>query len=308
MEVTDKGFGRITDDIKEIFLERGDDRSSFVKTHMGHRDHHLYLWLILDTHDIMSDVLIGLNKNVAMDCENIHTDTSVVQNPRGDNKDNGKESHDAKKKRKKRKKGDADDKDDKQERGEKEKRIFRFEIKKSVKDLAGSAERDTKIRKVTARISILTANLNREAGNLARLKDRLYQEKLRTQDLRVKGVTAVQAENEKLAELYKQMVDSQEEIIAQGEAEMENIEDDISSMKYSLAKLDRELNDAQDEGESAELNEPIPREEMEEMFCQEKVDHDELLEEMKQQEDNKTQEEEVHVEEMEEEEKKDNND
>ena len=93
----------------------------------------------------MSDVLIGLNKNVAMDCDNIHTDTSAVQNPR-----------DKDQKKNKNKKGGKDDAEFQKE--QKEKRLFRLEIQSSVKNLAGQAEQDVNLRKINARIAMLTAS------------------------------------------------------------------------------------------------------------------------------------------------------
>lgn len=50
--------------------------SSFLKTHKGHREHHLYLWHLADTTGILSTVLNMLSAAVSTECGNVISTTA----------------------------------------------------------------------------------------------------------------------------------------------------------------------------------------------------------------------------------------
>lgn len=57
----DDDFGQIGEDS----FEDGDNRASFIKTHKGQREHHLYLWYLSDVTGILNTVLNMLSTEVA---------------------------------------------------------------------------------------------------------------------------------------------------------------------------------------------------------------------------------------------------
>ena len=76
----DKGFGEFTDD--HLDCEDGDNRSTYIQIHKGHRFHHLYLWHLSDTMGVLNNVLNILSKEVGADSGNVHIDTARVQRTR----------------------------------------------------------------------------------------------------------------------------------------------------------------------------------------------------------------------------------
>ena len=63
-------------------LKAGDNRGSFIISHMGHRIHHLYLWHLSDKMGVLSNVLSKLSPIVAADSAKVASDTAQVQRPR----------------------------------------------------------------------------------------------------------------------------------------------------------------------------------------------------------------------------------
>jgi len=59
-----------------------DNRSSFVRQDLGHRNHHLHLWHLADMMGASSNVLNVISPDCAANCENVATDAAAVQNPR----------------------------------------------------------------------------------------------------------------------------------------------------------------------------------------------------------------------------------
>ena len=76
----DNTFGHFSVEHEE--QEDGDNRANFLRTHLGHRLHHLYLWQIADKMGVLQDVLCVINAEVGGDGDNIHTDTAQVQHRR----------------------------------------------------------------------------------------------------------------------------------------------------------------------------------------------------------------------------------
>lgn len=74
---TDADFGCYTE---EHGYEDGDNRSNFVRTSMGHRSHHLYLWKIADEMGVLSNVLNILSPEVGADGDKVRTDTARSSN------------------------------------------------------------------------------------------------------------------------------------------------------------------------------------------------------------------------------------
>ena len=70
----DNAFGHFS--VEHENHEDGDNRASYIRTHLGHRVHHLYLWQISDKMGILQDVLCVLNADVGGDGDNINTDTA----------------------------------------------------------------------------------------------------------------------------------------------------------------------------------------------------------------------------------------
>lgn len=56
----------------------GDNHASFILQHMGHRNHHLYLWHLADKMGILDEVLNTLSYEVAVDSDNVRTNTAEV--------------------------------------------------------------------------------------------------------------------------------------------------------------------------------------------------------------------------------------
>jgi cytoskeletal protein RodZ len=59
--------------------ENGDERSSFVKLHLGQRFHHLYFWHLADLMGVLKNVLNVLSAEVSADTDNIPDNTASTQ-------------------------------------------------------------------------------------------------------------------------------------------------------------------------------------------------------------------------------------
>ncbi|CAB9530620.1 unknown protein [Seminavis robusta] len=88
-ELSGNGFGQRTQgdgqwghfSEQHMELEDGDNRANFVKPHLGQRIHHLYLWHLSDSMEILTKVLNVLSGEVAADSERAG-DTAVVRRRR----------------------------------------------------------------------------------------------------------------------------------------------------------------------------------------------------------------------------------
>lgn len=65
---------------RNSLAEDGDNCARFIKG-IG-REHLLILWDLGDQEGVSQKFLNRLSSNVGVDCDNIHTDTALVQNPR----------------------------------------------------------------------------------------------------------------------------------------------------------------------------------------------------------------------------------
>jgi hypothetical protein len=104
-EQSGNGFGQrdMADDSFGVFdpeydTQRGDERASFVKTHLGQRFHHLYFWHLCDTMGVLKTVLNVLSPEVAVDCENVAADTTSTLRRRSRTPSDDEEERSAKKK------------------------------------------------------------------------------------------------------------------------------------------------------------------------------------------------------------------
>ena len=148
----------------------GDSRAAFVQLHLGHRFHHLYLWFLLDHHSIMSLVLTKLSADVAMDTENVHTDTQQVQRRRKKNAQ------------------------DEEERAERKK--FRAMVGEAMARMSRSAKLDTLVNRIdTSMVGCAT------------LETKISKDETTVLELRVKILEAEKADNTKLAEIYSEHLD-----------------------------------------------------------------------------------------------------
>jgi hypothetical protein len=71
-DVSDEAFGQFES-------ENGDERSSFVKVHLGQRFHHLYFWHLADLMGVLKNVLNVLSAEVSADTDNIPDNTASTQ-------------------------------------------------------------------------------------------------------------------------------------------------------------------------------------------------------------------------------------
>jgi len=60
-------------------LEEGDNQANFVRSELGHRPHHLFLWHLSDVMGVLSRVLNVISPEVAANCENVALDVQQVQ-------------------------------------------------------------------------------------------------------------------------------------------------------------------------------------------------------------------------------------
>jgi hypothetical protein len=79
-DTEDDQYGSFT--VEHGNLRDGDNRASFIHVNLGHRVHHLYLWHLADKMGALKNVLSTLSAEVGADGDNVHTDTSQVQNKR----------------------------------------------------------------------------------------------------------------------------------------------------------------------------------------------------------------------------------
>ena len=208
----DSAFGHWSaEHVSEAVID-GDKRSNFVALHMGQRFHHLYLWVLLDRNSIMSLVLTKLSDAVAMDCENIHADTSRVQRPR-----NNKRKIEL---------------NDLQERTER--RAFRRSVGNALSLVAASATADTKLRTMLSKIQGETKNLVALEGSLTKDEDKIL-------DLRVKLLEAQASQNDALASVFQEFLDHHRERVTARVKEIDDLKGDISNMRYQLAKAEHEV-------------------------------------------------------------------
>ena len=120
----------------------GDNRANFIQQHLGHREHHLYLWALTDEMGVLTRVLNTLSVDVGADSDQVHADTAQVQN--------------------KRKRSVDEDPEEKQER-----RTFRLSVGSALKDIAHSSKAELVATTQTA-IAAMQHSLREEETKLER--------------------------------------------------------------------------------------------------------------------------------------------
>jgi hypothetical protein len=71
--VDEEGFGQYNGTVE------GDDRTSFIQPSKGHAFHLLYLWYMIEKHQIISEVLCIIDTAVSADgCNQVPRDTQAV--------------------------------------------------------------------------------------------------------------------------------------------------------------------------------------------------------------------------------------
>jgi hypothetical protein len=79
-DVSDDSFGEF--DPEAFDTTRGDERSAFVKPHLGQRFHHLYFWHLCETMGVLKTVLNVLSPEVSGDTDSVPGSTTSTQKKR----------------------------------------------------------------------------------------------------------------------------------------------------------------------------------------------------------------------------------
>ena len=205
--ITDPDFGNFTAEHQAEALVDGDKRMNFVMLHMGHRFHHLYLWHILDIHSIMSLVLTKLSPDVAMDTENVHTDTQQVQ-------------------RRRRKAAE----DEANERGERKK--FRAMVGAALGLMSKTSKLDNMINRI-----------NTAVQDVKNLEDKITEDEGVILDLKVKHLEATVAENEPLVKIYTQHLNHHHSRVVDRNEELVGLKDTVKKLTAAYDAAVRESDD-----------------------------------------------------------------
>ena len=221
--IDEETFGHWTTEHEAQALVDGDKRANFVALHMGQRFHHLYLWVLLDRAGIMNLVLTRLSPEVAMDCDNIHTDTAQVQ-------------------RRRRKKNEDD-----AER--QQKRTFQLRVGEALQSVARTSEMDSKM-------TLMLGMINSVVQDLAHKEEKQAKDETVVLDLRVKALKATVAGVPELASIYNEHLAHHQERISKTEAEIVELKDKLEDLRLEYRGTQADYDRAHDNtGEDSENDE-----------------------------------------------------